>query len=466
MKKRRSALATLAGLIALLALVGALLGVAIPAVAQVAPATAVAGEMTVVDGLQAVDNPPYRIEGWVPMTSLPDTRQWGCVRSFDWTSGSTWSTYHVEGVDQTSQLRLGAWADGQGYTDLWLLPIAPLPGLGDAWAMCGTLAARDLRANPSWQVVALQGDTICQVEWAVANGYSLFDWPTPVGRWFVVPSGIPAGTEPQWGTEFARQGDLGSICSETPTPTASPTATATGTPVPPTGTPTPTNTPTATATSTATVTGVPTPAPTATATATATPTVTATATVTQLPTATPTATATFTPSPTPGPGEIFLPFVSGPHPTPTATATPTATSTPSGPTCPVFGVVQVGYTGLGETFPSQWYPADGPLPTVPPQTSVWVMVPAAPAGAGASDYFLLQATWTPAGGGRPTAYPELYPAPGQTVKVTPALGPGWVTVQVKWRYWTATGGWECSVATVVIKIDDDGPVPTETPQPA
>ena len=103
------------------------------------------------------------------------------------------------------------------------------------------------------------------------------------------------------------------------------------------------------------------------------------------------------------------------------------------------------------TPPTRWYRPDELLPVIPPQTAVWVRVPEAPTGV--SGYYILQATWTPAGGGVPLAFPELYPSGGVAVQVAPPLGPGWVHVVVRWR---GNGG-ECPVTSFWIKIDDAGP---------
>ncbi len=220
-------------------------------------------------------------------------------------------------------------------------------------------------------------------------------------------------------------------------------------PAPPTPTPTSTSTPTATATNTPTASPTVVP-PTATPTDTSSPTVSPTATATASPTATATATNT-----------------------PTATATPSPTATPPGvrrvwiplvlkdarAVCPLFGQVWVGFRPAGvNTPPTVWLRPDEFLPTIPPQTSVWVRVPEAPAGY--VGYYILQATWTPAGGGTPQAFPELYPSGGASVQAAPPLGPGWVHVVVRWR---GSQG-ECPVIAFWLKIDDDGPpLPTATP---
>lgn len=329
MKKRRSALVSALGAaFLLLALVGALWG------------------------SSAMATP-----GWTPIPAglFGPSQDWVVVREVDWRGWPSVSAFYHSQWGLPSPTEFGPNALGQGTSrDGWTKTGS---NLVDSSQTAGELADLDLAGNiqpgQGGQLQAyLQVECPAQKAWALNLGYIV-----------VVPPGGEPGNEfiviapstPGWTAQSAQA--YAQVCAP-PTPTA--TGTATSTPVPPTGTPTPTNTstPTPTGTATSTATGVPTSTPTATATATGTgtpcpcptdtptptptgtatetPTPTNTPTGTQLPTATPTATLTSTPSPTPGPGEVFLPFVSGPHPTPTATATPTATSTPTntpGPAC-------------------------------------------------------------------------------------------------------------------------------------
>ena len=327
--------------------------------------------------------------GWTPIPPGPfgPTNDWLVVREVHWTWPSVDLFYRSQ-WGLTTPMDFGPGALGQGTSrDGWHKADSNLP---DAAQTSGELAALDIGGN----VVPGQGGTLTaylQVECPTQRAWAL-------GLGFELVD-LDPGTgvnefimiwpsTPGWTAEMAYA--YGQACAPPTGFTPTPTASPSPTLVPPTATPS----------------------------------------------NTPTATATLTPTPTPGVLKLWIPCV----------------LVGARNTCPTFGQVWVGFTEGGAiTPPTRWYRPDGPLPTLPPQTQVWVKVPSAPAGL--TGYFLAQATWRPGQGGTPLVFPEKYPQPGTVVRLTDPVPPGWVEVSIRWRGTTG----ECPVSVFEVKIDDDGP---------